>query len=103
MHQVSIADDGASPVVAELGDLVAELEQQRHEIETLRVALETNRTTATALGIVMERYGLDEQRAFDYLKRLSQSTNTKLREIAERIVHPPDDATPGDGPASTRD
>jgi AmiR/NasT family two-component response regulator len=34
----------------------------------------------------MEREGLGSDEAFDLLKRASQHTNTKLREIAQDIV-----------------
>lgn len=39
-----------------------------------------------AVGILMERYELDEDRAFAYLSRVSQSKNVKLRKVAETIV-----------------
>jgi AmiR/NasT family two-component response regulator len=39
-----------------------------------------------AKGIVMERYGVDPDAAFRVLVRLSQETNTKLREVARQVV-----------------
>ena len=34
----------------------------------------------------MERYGLDDDRAFAVLARYSQHTNTKLRTVALRLI-----------------
>jgi AmiR/NasT family two-component response regulator len=34
----------------------------------------------------MERFGLDEQRAFQFLIRVSRNGNVKLRDVARRIV-----------------
>ena len=39
-----------------------------------------------ALGIVMERYGIDEDRAFQFMVRVSQDSNVKVREVAADIV-----------------
>ena len=36
--------------------------------------------------MVMERYVLDERRAFDYLTRVSQHSNIKLRDVTQEIV-----------------
>ena len=41
---------------------------------------------SSAIGIVMERYGMPEERAFAFLARLSQQSNIKLRTLAERLV-----------------
>ena len=56
------------------------------EIENLEEAVRTRTTIGEAIGIVMERYKLPEQRAFAFLTRLSQTSNTKLRRIAQDIV-----------------
>ena len=42
-----------------------------------------------AKGIVMARQGVSEDEAFDILRRASQRMNVKLRELADRVVHPP--------------
>jgi GAF domain-containing protein len=54
--------------------------------ENLLQAMTTRQRIGVAVGIVMERYGLDEQRAFQYLARVSQNSNVKLREIADEVV-----------------
>jgi hypothetical protein len=54
--------------------------------QTLTEALATRNVIGQAVGIVMERYQLDSDRAFAFLVRLSQSANTKLRAVATALV-----------------
>jgi GAF domain-containing protein len=51
-----------------------------------QLALSSRKTIGQALGIVMERYGIDEDRAFAFLIRVSQDSNVKVREVAADIV-----------------
>lgn len=55
-------------------------------IESLSAALDTRTVIGQAEGIIMERFGVDPVTAFAILKRYSQDSNTRLREIAEQIV-----------------
>ena len=50
--------------------------------EQFRTAIGTRTTISTAVGIVMERYGLTQSEAFAYLVRQSSTQNRKLRVIA---------------------
>jgi GAF domain-containing protein len=54
--------------------------------EQLESALSTRDRIGQAKGIIMERYGVDEVRAFQMLKQLSQDSNTKLTDIAQRVI-----------------
>ena len=56
------------------------------EITQLREALTTRQLIGQAVGMVMERFDLDEARAFSFLTRLSQDNNVKLRVVAERLL-----------------
>lgn len=56
------------------------------EIDNLQDALRTRRTIGQAIGILMERYTLTDQRAFAFLARLSQHGNIKLNRISEELV-----------------
>ena len=49
-------------------------------------ALESRRAIGVAIGIVMERYQIDDDRAFAFLVRVSQDSNVKLRDVASDIV-----------------
>ncbi len=62
----------------------------------LLAALESRKVIGEAIGITMERYQIDESQAFNFLIRVSQTSNVKLREIAEQIVTRRDE-----GPATT--
>jgi GAF domain-containing protein len=52
----------------------------------LRRAIDTRHIIGQAQGILMERFGLDDVRAFAVLRRLSQDGNIKLRQVAQQIV-----------------
>ena len=39
-----------------------------------------------AIGILLERYRIDADRAFQFLMRASSSSNIKLRDVADEIV-----------------
>jgi GAF domain-containing protein len=63
-------------------------------VTQLTEALATRTVIGEATGIVMERYSIPVDRAFEFLIRVSQTSNVKLREVAERLValeHHPDD------------
>ena len=52
----------------------------------LNTALDTRKLIGQAQGILMERYHLDEARAFEVLRRYSQDHNVKLRQVAEDLI-----------------
>jgi hypothetical protein len=54
--------------------------------QTLKDALASRKTIGQAIGILMERYQIDEDQAFAFLVRTSQHGNVKLRGVAEKIV-----------------
>ena len=54
--------------------------------EHLARALETRTVIGQATGMIMERYGLDEQTAFNVLRRLSSQDNRKLNDLAQQVV-----------------
>jgi GAF domain-containing protein len=59
---------------------------QARELANLREALNSRAVIGQAIGIIMERYQLSEDRAFAYLVRASSHANIKLREIAQELV-----------------
>ncbi len=56
------------------------------EAETLHEAIRTRQAIGQAVGIVMEKYDVDEDRAFSFLVRVSQRSNLKLRRVAEDVI-----------------
>jgi len=50
-----------------------------------------------AKGVIMARQAVSEDEAFDILRRASQRMNVKIRELAERVVHPPPGEPAGAG------
>jgi GAF domain-containing protein len=54
--------------------------------EQLESALSTRDRIGQAKGIIMERYGVDDVRAFEMLRQLSQDSNTRLADIAQRVI-----------------
>ena len=54
--------------------------------EQLNEAIKTREIIGEAKGILMAREGVSEDGAFQMLVTASQNTNTKLREIAQKIV-----------------
>jgi GAF domain-containing protein len=67
--------------------------------EHLHSAIASRQLIGQATGIVMERYSMNETRAFDYLLRVSSLSNIKLRTLARELVEafsqpPADDVVP---------
>jgi GAF domain-containing protein len=54
--------------------------------DSLNEALQTRKIIGQAIGMLMERYKLDEDRAFAFLTRMSSHQNVKLRDIAQAMV-----------------
>jgi GAF domain-containing protein len=54
--------------------------------ESLSQAIDARKLVGQAQGILMERFDLDDRKAFDVLRRYSQTTNTKLNEVARLLV-----------------
>jgi GAF domain-containing protein len=56
--------------------------RERHLTEAIR----SRTVIGQATGILMERFGLSADRAFDVMRRLSSHTNTKVYRVADNIV-----------------
>jgi GAF domain-containing protein len=56
------------------------------EGEQLQSALSTRDRIGQAKGIIMERFKIDDVRAFAMLRQLSQDGNTKLIDVAQRVI-----------------
>lgn len=71
-------------------------------IETLQGALSSREVIGQAIGITMERYNVSKDRAFEFLVRLSQDSNVKLRHVAEQLVGTASERNAGEGAPSSR-
>ena len=69
------------------------------KVEQLQEALERRTAIGQALGMLMERYQIDQDEAFAFLVRCSSHQNRKLYDIAVELVEtrelPAEFARPG--------
>ena len=56
------------------------------ERDSLNQALHSRKVIGQAIGILSERYDIDEDRAFAFLVRASSHGNIKIRDIAQQLV-----------------
>ncbi|GAA3647403.1 GAF and ANTAR domain-containing protein [Nocardioides ginsengisoli] len=81
---------GVDPDAIQLAELFAAhaaiaLGRARHEHQ-LNESVASRQAIGTAVGIIMERYRIPEDRAFQFLVRASSTSNLKLRAIAQEVV-----------------
>jgi GAF domain-containing protein len=76
--------------------------QAARTVSGLNTALASRHRIGLAQGILMQKYRLSIERAFEALQRVSSHTNTKLRDVAAYVVEhgdlPPGAAQRGDRP-----
>ncbi|MDN4174231.1 GAF and ANTAR domain-containing protein [Nocardioides sp. SOB77] len=65
-----------------VGVVLGHVQQEHH----LNQALHHRKVIGQAIGIVMERYRIDPDRAFQFLVRASSTGHVKLRDLAEELV-----------------
>lgn len=63
-----------------------EIDLLRGTTEQLEQALKVEQKTRTAVGIIMERKGLDRQEAFDLLRARARSQRRKIGEVADELI-----------------
>ena len=56
------------------------------EVDQLHAGMTARKVIGQAIGILMERHQMTEDRAFSYLSRASQTSNIKLRDVAQEVV-----------------
>lgn len=97
------AFDRSTVQVAELfatqaGALLGYAEQ----VEQLSEALHTRTDIGTAIGILMERYGINNRQAFAFLTRNSSTRNIKIRVLAQSVIDGTFQSTPTEDTESTQ-
>jgi AmiR/NasT family two-component response regulator len=64
----------------------AELKQLKLTEQNLNVALSRGRATSVAIGLIMERYRLTADEAFEVLRQYARSQRRRLDEVAAQMV-----------------
>jgi GAF domain-containing protein len=90
LNLYSTSSASIDPHAAQAADLFAThaalaLARARRESD-LNAAIATRQEIGTAVGLTMARFGLDSERAFQYLVRASSTSQIKLRDIAQEII-----------------
>lgn len=84
------SDQQALLAYAELGQSVlagaVHTHQQSRIVEQLEGALESRVTIERAVGILMERHGLDAVAAFEQLRREARSSRRRVRDLARDLL-----------------
>lgn len=94
-------DAGQAEVAAVLGQHAAVSVGRCLKETQLTEALSSRKVIGQALGIVMERFSIPEELAFRYLARLSQVSNTKVRDVATELVTKASQSYAGSTPAGS--
>jgi AmiR/NasT family two-component response regulator len=85
-HSPRWFDPDALAVAEVLGRHASIALSSAREEQSLWQAIDARKLIGQAQGILMERFALDDKSAFEVLRRYSQSTNTKLNEVARILV-----------------
>jgi len=99
LNLYSTQSDSIDPHAAQAAELFAThaalaLARARRDSD-LNAAIATRQEIGMAIGLTMARFGLDSERAFQYLVRASSTSQIKMRDIAQEIIaaanadHPP--------------
>lgn len=59
---------------------------EREQARNLRQALDSNREIGKAVGLLMALHKIDDDAAFELLRKTSQDLNMKLADVAEQVV-----------------
>jgi hypothetical protein len=82
---IEAADIGA--IVASFASVAIAGAAANDRAENLWRGLQSNREIGKAIGLLMSTHTIDEDQAFDVLRRASSEMNVKLAEVARRVVH----------------
>lgn len=89
--------------VATVGRLRALLSARQAKIDNLELALQSNREIGVAVGIIVATSRCSADQAFEVLRRVSQHSNRKIRDIAAEIGYTGEiPAAPPPRPSDTR-
>lgn len=83
VHAFDAADETTGVVLAAHAAAAILASRQGEQLES---ALSTRDRIGQAKGIIMERFGIDDLQAFEMLRKLSQDSNTRLIDVAQRVI-----------------
>ena len=75
------------PTIEALLQRAKDLRRLKDSEQKLITALQDNRETSAAIGILMERYRVTNQKAFNMLRTEARSKRKKITEIAQDVLH----------------
>lgn len=81
-----VAQSDLLPAIVLARARFAEFQSLREDYEDLREALQTRKVVERAKGILMERRGLTESEAFEYLQSHATRQNKQIHEIADAVI-----------------
>ncbi|HEU4515282.1 MAG TPA: GAF and ANTAR domain-containing protein [Nocardioidaceae bacterium] len=73
-------------VLAAFASVALRSAADHEQARTLREGLRSNREIGKAVGLMMAFHKVDDEEAFDILRRASQEMNVKLSEVARQVV-----------------
>ncbi|GAA0937414.1 GAF and ANTAR domain-containing protein [Kribbella koreensis] len=82
-HAFSVDDEAIAHILARHASVAV---ASTRDSETMAAAVDARKLVGQAMGILMERFDLDDTAAFEILKRYSQQNNVKLRDVAQELV-----------------
>lgn len=85
-NQINAFDENDVEVTKIFGRHAAVAWANAHDQEGLHAAIDARNLIGQAQGILMQRYDIDADRAFDFLRRHSQDRNIKLHAVAQWVV-----------------
>ena len=77
---------GQAIVLASFASVAINAVASGEDVSTLRRGLLSNREIGKAVGMLMMLHGVDEQEAFNVLRRYSQDLNIKLADVARSVI-----------------
>jgi transcriptional regulator with GAF, ATPase, and Fis domain len=77
---------GQAVTLASFASVAINAVAQGEDVSTLRRGLLSNREIGKAVGMLMMLHGVDEQEAFNILRRYSQDLNIKLADVARSVI-----------------
>lgn len=86
-HGLTGSSVDQAAVLAAFASVALMAATQKEQAQTLRDGLTSNREIGKAVGLMMAFHKIDDDEAFEILRKASQDMNVKIGEVASQIVH----------------